>query len=188
VEGSTRDCAAEEVGLAVLLGRVCADRRLEGDVSDVSWDDLAAFLHSRFPRDPEVANETWKRVRIRVAEGLQIEVSVEAYSMGVARLVMKEFNRAKRSMSYSISAEVCAREEVYEFRPRRLADLGKGILTTSERELLRQYFHDAKNQVVHRERLAARLGISMETLYKRVSRLRERLQSAHRNESGSRQA
>ena len=166
----------------ILLGRIHVDWRLEATVNEWSVEQINDFLLSRKRFTPEVVSETVKRVLEKLKSGLIVGVNLKAYSIGVAMNVKREFDRKKpkhEQTPYDIAIEL---PEVPAIPPAELKALMKRVLCPTEREFLNAYIRDSKNIPAHRERLARRLGVTMEVLYKRVSRLKTKLAKAYEAE------
>ena len=127
------------------------------------------------------ADETINRVMRRMEEGANV-YNLNGYIYGVARLVNTESLKHRNRMqeleesslielwSVGVDAEAVQRQECLE------RCLGK--LSDEERAMITEYYtHDKAEKVTCRERLAARLGISLNTLRVKMHRQRLYLES-----------
>ena len=166
----------------LLLGRIHFDWRLEATVNESAMERLNGFLLKHYRYDRDLVNETLKRVMEKLKSGAVIEDNLEAYATVVARHVKQEIDRVPPAYPQSpIEAAIEVPEDA-AIPPAELRALMQRVLCATEREFLKAYLHDAKNIPAHRERLARRLGVTMEVLYKRVSRLKTKLAKAYEAE------
>lgn len=127
------------------------------------------------------ADETINRVMRRMEEGANV-YNLNGYIYGVARLVNTESLKHRNRMqeleesslielwSVGVDAEAVQRQECLE------RCLGK--LSDEERAMITEYYtHNKAEKVTCRERLAARLGISLNTLRVKMHRQRLYLES-----------
>jgi DNA-directed RNA polymerase specialized sigma24 family protein len=129
--------------------------------------------HCGFPED--LADEVLDRLARRLSDGEQID-SVEAYSLGIARLVVLE-------QSSKVKREQRSREEyvrnissaAYTQSERNDAELRMAGLDVEQpaARLLEQYYEGrGATRIRQRQQMAQALGISMNTLRKRMFDLR----------------
>ncbi len=147
-------------------------------MKDWDFEQLNGFLTARYRANPDIVQETLVRVIRRVREGAEIGDSLEAYALGVLKNIRKEIVHDGPTLPEQEQRQAAPEPE--EISTAELDALMREHLTAQERELMRAYIYDAKNIPAHRERLARRLGVSVETLYKRVSRLKQRMERMHR--------
>lgn len=150
---------------------------------------VAYFDRRNRPAADALADETLDRVGRTLEKSGSIAVTPPArYCYVVARFVLLEdIRRARRSVPFDetrgIKATVTvapADTEASATRERRLDCLDRCLLDLrpDQRELLVDYYRDAKRQRIDRRRdLATRLGITMNALAIRVCRLRDALES-----------
>ena len=127
------------------------------------------------------ADETLNRVMRRMEEGADV-YNVNGYIYGVARLVhtesLKQRNRKQELeesslielWSVGVDAEVVQRHECLERCLSKLSDEDRAMI-------IEYYMHDKAKKVTCRERLAAKLGVSLNTLRVKMHRQRLNLES-----------
>jgi DNA-directed RNA polymerase specialized sigma24 family protein len=145
------------------------------------------FSRRNRPAADELADETLNRVGRTLAQQGRIAVRPPArYCYLVARFVLLEDVRRKPKQVHFATAGVtrasCAgcraagkADDTGEIRERRLTRLESCLreLTPGQRELIIEYYRDAHGRrIEHRRELARRLGITMNALAIRVSRIR----------------
>jgi hypothetical protein len=150
---------------------------------------LVAYFDRRNRPAPDLlADETLDRISRTLEESGRIKVTPPArYCYVVARFVLLEdirrgdrhvpYDEMRPVVQYARSAGAAAAEEA----ARRSIDcLGRCLasLKATDRELIVEYYRDAKRQRIDRRReLASRLGITMNALSIRVWRLRASLEA-----------
>jgi DNA-directed RNA polymerase specialized sigma24 family protein len=157
-------------------------------MSHLMWSDLeqlSEFLWRRYRNSPDIVQETLLRVMKKMESGTAITVSLEAYSIGVATNVLREHCRSQvRFLEHTGDTQAVGPGE--EINLEELRELVKTVLSATDRKLFEAYYYPARNPVAHRERLAARMGVSMGALYTRISRLKDQLERACQREAGKR--
>lgn len=157
---------------------------------------LITFFEFRGSLDPEEqADETINRVARRISEGQQINASIETYAYAVARNIWREYLSHphrfdsldeslldKRSYQHArqLNQQAAERDEL----ERRLECLENCIkaLPSSQRELINNYYQGERElKTKNRKDLAQGLGIPLNALRIRVSRLREQIEGCVRN-------
>jgi DNA-directed RNA polymerase specialized sigma24 family protein len=150
---------------------------------------LVAYFDRRNRPAPDVlADETFDRVSRTLEESGCIKVTPPArYCYVVARFVLLEdIRRGQRNVPYDDSRPLrhsvspVAAAEAEEAAERSLACLGRCLekLKAPERELIVEYYRDAKRQRIDRRReLAAGLRITTNALSIRAWRLRASLET-----------
>ncbi len=149
---------------------------------------VAYFDRRNRPNADELADETFNRIgRTLESQGVIQTRPPARYCYVVARFVLLEDIRRDRRrvrLSYSMrpsGAGYDPRNSTAEpalVRERRLECLDRCLqqLRPDQRELVVEYYRDARREkVVRRRELATRLGISMNALGIRVCRIREAL-------------
>ncbi len=177
--------ALTERGFAKLLARL-------GDTPDRAGDGyeelrlmLVKFFEWRdswFPEDD--ADETINRVIRKLEDGAEEIQNLEAYCLGVARLVFLERLRApERRRDDWESLEPLAAPapvgEVNDVEEARLKCFRRCMenLPSGTRELLVAYFQDERRaRIDHRKQLVQELGISPEALRRRVKLARNKIE------------
>ena len=128
----------------------------------------------------ELTDETIDRVAKKVGQGQQIE-NLMGYFYGVARLVLKEYERAELKHQRAVATLPRSTEEVHEDNEAaipRLECSKKCLkeLCESDRNLIVAYCQpDGRPKKERRKDLATKLGIKLENLRLRVFRIREKL-------------
>jgi DNA-directed RNA polymerase specialized sigma24 family protein len=145
------------------------------------------FARRNRPAADDLADETLNRVGRTLAQEGRIAVRPPArYCYLVARFVLLEDVRRAPKQAHFVNAAStrasCAgcraagkSDDTGEIRERRLTRLESCLqkLTPGQRELIVEYYRDAsRNRIEHRRELAERMGISMNALAIRVSRIR----------------
>lgn len=153
------------------------------------WEPLRQRLMRQFrsfPSAEDIVQEALFRTSLRFAQFNDIE-NLDAFAAGVARNVIHEnLRRTQRDLSFQVAAP----EPISRDRPppnlslAQLDALKRKVLSASERKLFDAYFQPGKKHA-HRERLAAKLGLSLGTLYVKMHRLKQRLIDEYRPAAGS---
>jgi DNA-directed RNA polymerase specialized sigma24 family protein len=127
------------------------------------------------------ADETLNRVMRRMEEGANV-YNLNGYLHGVARLVhtesLKERNRKQELDEFSlielsalgVEAEAAQRQECLERCLGKLSDEDRAMITE-------YYTHEKADRIACRERLAARLGVSLNSLRVKMHRQRQNLEA-----------
>jgi DNA-directed RNA polymerase specialized sigma24 family protein len=127
------------------------------------------------------ADDAINRVMRRIDEGADV-YNLKGYIYGVARLVHTESRRVRNRQqeldeaslfelsSLGIDAEVAQRQECLEHCLRTLSEEDRAVITE-------YYKHDKTDKITSRERLAARLGVSLNALRVKTHRQRLNLES-----------
>ena len=171
---------------ALLLGRIFAYWRLGAVVSNWSWEELDKRVRSRltakYPRDPDIVQETITRLFIHLSGGGEVKVSPEALAGGIAENVWRESRRKESRYSEIVTEiEVVTPQASPPVRSEEeLTQLKRDVFSTTERKLFDEYYRYGGNVQKRHMRLANKLGISVNTLYQRAFRLKERLISEQR--------
>ena len=179
-----------------LLGWLDDGRESNGETYLEMRRRLVAYFDRRNRQAADdLADETLNRVARTLETDGVIETSPPArYCYVVARFVLLEDIRRARSVnqvseSWGLDAaavrdpkvgEVGVRDEEAVRREERLDCLDRCLqeLKAEQRELVLEYYRDSKRQKIdRRQALAKRLGISMNALAIRASRIRAALQS-----------
>ena len=156
------------------------------------WEALRLRLMRQFRRFAdceEIVQEALFRTTLRFSGANDIQ-NLEAFAAGVARNVVREMqHRDQRDVSYQVAAPEStgassrAPEEPEDLSLIELIALKHRVFSTSERKLFDAYFQSGKTHA-QRERLAAKLGIRLETLCVKMHRLKKRLKDEHLRTSG----
>ncbi len=138
------------------------------------------FEWQRCLASEELADETIDRVARKIDEGEQID-NLLGYFYGVARLVLKEYERKQERERRSFATLPTSSEDVNdnnELAELRLACGRKCLksLPEADRDLIVAYCKaDARSKMERRQALAKQLNIKIEALRLRAFRIRKRL-------------
>jgi DNA-directed RNA polymerase specialized sigma24 family protein len=158
----------------LFLARLNADPMLAGEKYERLRARLIYFFERKGCRIPaELSDETINRVARKVEEGLEIE-DVFKFSYGVAHLVLLEHWRDPEREWEQLDKRVSSPKSDREFDERRLECMEKCLhaLPSEERDLI------VKNCILDKkgkEELAKSLGLTMNALRIRASRIRTKL-------------
>jgi RNA polymerase sigma factor (sigma-70 family) len=148
---------------------------------------VSYFDRRNRPAADDLADETLNRVGRTLEEAGVIETTPPArYCYVVARFVLLEdFRRERRQVLFDSDAAAAVRaasrsapDEDFEMQEERFDCLDRCLaqLPVDQRELVVEYYRDARQQgIEHRRRMADRLGISRNALGVRAFRIREAL-------------
>jgi RNA polymerase sigma factor (sigma-70 family) len=172
-----------------------SDREQAADRYEDVRHMLITFFEFRGSFNPEEqADETINRVARRISEGQEINASIETYAYAVARNIWRECLAQphridsldqslpdKRSFqnSHQLNIQAAEREEL----ERRLDCLERCIqgLPSNQRELITNYYQgERESKIKNRKDLALALGIPLNALRIRVSRLRDQVEECVR--------
>jgi len=172
----------------LLLGLFDADRERAGEKYELARRRLLAFFEARGSESPaDHADETINRAARKLAEGEPIE-DVNRYLYGVARLLLLELHRARERAPLPLDSvappgapSAAEREEEERERAERErrfqcfeACLAK--LTPESRAFIVAYYKEEKGEKIKaRKRQAGDMGVSINALRLRASRLRSAL-------------
>ena len=130
----------------------------------------------------ELADETLNRLARKINEGEEIEKNVYALSLGIARFVLLEtFKRPdNRRMEMKELTTVAAPPERWEDDDDLWVDCLRECLrdvSEENRELIIEYYQDeGRARIDERKMMAANLGISLNALFARAKRTRDKLE------------
>jgi DNA-directed RNA polymerase specialized sigma24 family protein len=173
-------------GLEALLAYLDPDRERAGEKYEKIRRRLVKLFECRgiaLPEEP--ADETIDRVARRLAAGEQIHAAEPgAYFYGVARNVLRELwarQREQRAAPELVAtAPAPDPADDADDAERRATCLGKCLATLSpeSRSLVVEYYRQGggARKIAGRKDLAARMGISINTLWVRAHRARGRLE------------
>jgi DNA-directed RNA polymerase specialized sigma24 family protein len=173
---------------ATFLGLLSPDPEIAGEKYEELRRQLIKFFEWRctFIAD-QLADETLNRVVRKIHEGEKIEKNIVALCLGIARFVFKEYLRDPDNRR----VEVGELSAFAEHPVRRKEDDDLWLISLKEclkclpdedRELILEYYQEDKQaKIDSRKELAARLGISINTLFSRAKRIRNRLERSVTN-------
>src|SRR5262245_4921319 len=134
----------------------------------------------------ELADETLNRLARKIDEGEEVEKNVFALSLGIARFVLLETlkrpdnRRAEMKELATIAAPSGRGEEDDDLWAVCLRECLRGV-SEENRELIIEYYQDeGRARIDDRKMLAARLGISLNALFSRAKRTRDKLEKCVR--------
>lgn len=155
-------------------------------MKDWCWEEMdpriRGRLKAKYPHAPDIVQETITRLFILLSRGAAIRETPEAYALGIAENVQRETWRQENRFNGIVAdyAVVAEPAPVPEPSGPDLDELKRTVFTATERRIFEEYYQFGGDVTKRRERLARKLGISMNTLYQRVFRLKERLAVAYK--------
>jgi DNA-directed RNA polymerase specialized sigma24 family protein len=166
-----------------LLAKLDPDPEMAGEKYERLRRQLIKFFEWRgsFISD-ELADETLNRLARKIDEGEVIEKSVIAFSLGIARFVLLETlkspdNRRVEMKDLDTSA---AAPEPWEKDDDLwvicLRECMRGLSEENRRLIIEYYQDEGRARIDERKMLAARLGISLNALFSRAKRARDKLE------------
>lgn len=170
----------EKNQLEALLLRLDADREEAGAQYEKLRQRLIRYFRWEHGGEPEdLADETLNRVARKLAGGEAIE-SVERYSAGVARLLLREtatrIKRRELALKKMVSPET---EAAADAGAMMCLDGCLAALTAEQRQLIVRYYGGSK-QIAIRKEIAQEMGLALNALRNRALRIRERLEDCVR--------
>jgi DNA-directed RNA polymerase specialized sigma24 family protein len=166
-----------------LLAKLDPDPEMAGEKYEKLRRLLIKFFECRgsFISD-ELADETLNRLARKIDEGEEIEKNVFAFSLGIARFVFLEAlkrpdnRRAEMKDLATVAAPPERREEDDDLWAVCLKECLRGV-SEENRELIIEYYQDeGRARIDDRKMLAARLGVSLNALFRRAKRTRDKLE------------
>jgi DNA-directed RNA polymerase specialized sigma24 family protein len=166
-------------GLARLLERLSANPAEAATRYEHLRLTLEKFFdwHRAWPPE-ECADETIDRLIRKLSSDIDI-ADVRGYALGIARLVLLEWQRRPSGLPLQDVATVSAAHGADdEEEPLRLClDRCLAALSPESRTLVLDYYvAERRAKIDNRRRLAARFGLSESALRNRVQRVRDRLE------------
>ena len=177
-------------GLLAALGPdrdAAADRYLE-----IRRNLVRLFEWRGCPTPDDYADETINRCARKICEGEEIR-DVKTYSIGIARMVVREMSRDRDCKVRSLDAAPepwVPPSEPDQDGEQRVECLRRclGHLSPETRDFILQYYHgDKGDKIKTRKGLMERMRLTQSTLRMRALRVRERLQLCAQNCMGQRQ-
>jgi DNA-directed RNA polymerase specialized sigma24 family protein len=165
------------------LTRLSPNPEIAGEKYEDLRRQLIRFFEWRGSRiADELADQTLNRVMRKIDEGEEIEKNILALSLGIARFVLMEYRRLPDNRKVEI-------EELFTVAAPSVRQEGDDDLwlvalkeclrrlPEDDRQLIVEYYQEDKQaKIDSRKALAAKLGISMNTLFSRAKRIRDRLE------------
>jgi DNA-directed RNA polymerase specialized sigma24 family protein len=176
-----RDLTPE--AFAKFLAMLAPEPEIAGEVYEELRRQLIKFFEWRGSLiADQLADETLNRVVRKIQDGEKIEKNILAMCLGIARYVFKEHMRHpdnRRVKIEELSALAAPPVHQKEDDDPWLVSLKESLssLPEEDRELIIEYYQEDKQaKIDSRKALAARLGISINTLFTRAKRIRDRLE------------
>jgi len=166
-----------------LLAKLSADPEVAGVEYEELRRRLIKFFEWRgafFPED--LADETLNRTARKIDGGEEIEKNVIALALGVAHFVFLETSRRpdnRRATLEELIPIAAPLEHRLEDDDLRVASLRECLhsLSKESRELIIEYYgEEGRAKIDDRKALAEKLGISLNALFSRAKRIRDRLE------------
>jgi DNA-directed RNA polymerase specialized sigma24 family protein len=164
-----------------LLARLDSNRDVAADRYLRMRRDLVRLFEWRGCCTPEdYADETINRCARKIEQGEEIR-DVPTYSIGVARMLLREMSRdrSRQARSLDETPEPCVSPEIgsdLEYRVEALR-LSLEELSHDDRFLILNYYQgDKSDKIKTRKMLSEMFGIGASTLRMRAMRIREKLQ------------
>jgi DNA-directed RNA polymerase specialized sigma24 family protein len=183
VSSPERERELTSKAFAKLLAKLSADPEIAGIEYEELRRRLIKFFEWRgafFPED--LADETLNRTARKIDEGEEIEKNVIALALGVAHFVFLETTkhpnnrRAPLEDLIPVAAPPEHRVEDDDLRAVYLRECLRG-LSKENRELIIEYYgEEGRAKIEDRKALAEKLGISLNALFSRAKRIRDRLE------------
>jgi RNA polymerase sigma factor (sigma-70 family) len=143
------------------------------------------FVWNGVETPEDLADRALDRLARRISESDEEILDAVGYSVGIARLLLKEFFREKTREKESLAAlpdhlnDIAYRNYASVEEEERAAVLNDCLdaLTAANRSLIERYFStEGRTHIQARQRLAEEQGISINTLRNRVMRIRADLE------------
>src|SRR5215510_4105046 len=130
----------------------------------------------------ELADETLNRLARKIDEGEEIEKNVFALSLGIARFVLMETlkrpgnRRAEMKELVMVATQSVLLEEDVDPWVVCLRECLRSVSEENQELIIEYYQDEGRARINDRKMLAARLGISPNTLFSRAKRTRDKLE------------
>lgn len=182
-----RPCEGDLVGSATfdqLLALLHPDREQAAEEYRRLHERLTRYFDWNGGEDPPaLADQTLDRIERRIARSEEEGAiqNVTAFALGVARLLLKEDARKRKSASEagqlwnSLTQDSASEEE--ERMDAALHDC-LAQLPVERRRLIESYYEHGENKARSHEKLAMRYGITVNALRTRALRIRKELEAA----------
>lgn len=166
-----------------LLAKLSADPEVAGVEYEELRRRLIKFFEWRgafFPED--LADETLNRTARKIDEGEEIEKNVIALALGVAHYVFLETSRRPDNRRAEMEELITAaappehRVEDDDLRVVYLRECMRGLSKESRELIIEYYREEGRAKIDDRKALAEKLGISLNALFSRAKRIRDRLE------------
>jgi len=174
--GRKKDWELTQAAFDMLLARLDSDREEAGKKYEAMRRKLVKFFGfwgSQFPEDQ--ADEAISRTARKICEGEDVQ-NLNGYVLGIARLVYKEMVKEKirrRDELKRRPQDGPVEAEPDEERRQKCYEQCLRALPAEDRELIVSYYQG--HRAPDRERLAANLGTTLNSLRVNAFRIRKRL-------------
>jgi DNA-directed RNA polymerase specialized sigma24 family protein len=166
-----------------LLAKLDPDPEMAGEKYEKLRRQLIKYFEWRGSFIPdELADETLNRLARKIDEGEEIEKNVFAFSLGIARFVFLESlkspdnRRVEMKELDTVAAAPEPREGDDDLWVVCLRECLRGV-SEENRELIIEYYqNEGRARIDERKMLAARLGVSLNALFSRAKRTRDKLE------------
>ena len=179
---TTDERRLSSTGFSRLLARLGSN----SDEAAAQYERLRATLekffdwHGAWPPE-ECADETLDRLTRKLESEIEI-VDVRSYALGIARLVLLEWQRRPATLSSADLPEIAdlsapVSRDLEDEPLRTCFDRCLAALPADSRTLVLEYYvAERRAKIDNRRRLAQRFGVSESALRNRVQRVRDRLE------------
>ena len=143
---------------------------------------VRVFISKGFNDAEDLADETLNRTARKIDEGEEIEKNVSALALGVAHFVFLETSRrpdnrrAEMEELITVAAPPEHRVEDDDLRAVYLRECMRGLSKDSRELIIEYYREEGRAKIEDRKALAEKLGISLNALFSRAKRIRDRLE------------
>ena len=168
---------------AKLLAEFDPDPAVAGEKYEELRGQLIKFFEWRGSFFPDQhADETFNRVARKIDEGAKIEKNIAAYALGIARFVMLEtlrdadHNRAEMEDMNLLAAPVNEPEEDGNLWLDCLKECLRSVPEENREIIVEYYQNEKRTKIDNRKALAVKLAISVNALFSRAKRLRDKLE------------
>jgi DNA-directed RNA polymerase specialized sigma24 family protein len=181
VHANRQKWSLTQTAFDALLACLDSDRDIAADrYLQIRRNLVRMFEWRGCPAPDDYADETMNRCARKIAQGQEIR-DLAAYSIGVARMLLKEMgrDRSRQARTFDETSEPFAWPEVGSDVEHRVEALRLSLeeLSHDDRFLILNYYDgDKSKKIKTRKMLAERFGIGSSTLRMRAMRIREKLQ------------
>jgi DNA-directed RNA polymerase specialized sigma24 family protein len=170
---------------AGFLSLLSSDPDLAGEKYEELRRQLIKFFEWRgaFIAD-QLADETLNRVIRKIDAGEEVEKSILAFCLGIARFVLMEHKRHPDNRRveideiFAFAAPPVQQEEDDDLWLVCLRECLRGLPEEDRKLIVEYYEEDRQAKIDNRKALAAKLGISPHALFSRAKRIRDRLEQS----------
>jgi DNA-directed RNA polymerase specialized sigma24 family protein len=183
VSSSEKERELTSKAFTKLLAKLSADPEIAGIEYEELRRRLIKFFEWReafFPED--LADETLNRTARKIDGGEEIEKNVIALALGIANFVFLETSkhpgskRATLEELIAVAAPPEHRVEDDDLREVCLSECLRSLPKESQELIIEYYRQEGRAKIEDRKELAEKLGISLNALFSRAKRIRDRLE------------